>query len=254
MDQKLFDITDKVALVTGASSGIGRHLAITLAKAGAKVVLLGRRKSKLLQAESAINEQGGSAASVAADLFDKRVVSEIAHETTRCFGDIDILVHGAGVNFREHVDDITLGSWDRTMDLNLATPFFLSREFVPGMRHKAWGRIINIASLQSSRAFENGLAYGASKGGVAQLTRAMAEVWSKDGINCNAIAPGFFPTELTAQVFEDAEMVHKLAQQTAIGRNGQLDDLNGVCLFLASAASDYITGQVIYVDGGFTAK
>ena len=254
MNQKLFDITNKVALVTGASSGIGKHLAITLARAGAKVILLGRRKSKLLETETAISNSGGSAASVVADLFDKRVVRDVAHQATGCFGDIDIMVHAAGVNFRQQVDDITPDSWDRTIDLNLAIPFFLSREFVPSMRQKAWGRIINIASLQSSRAFENGLAYGASKGGIAQLTRAMAEAWSKDGINCNAIAPGFFRTELTAQLFEDGEIVRKLAQRTAIGRNGQLDDLNGVCLFLASAASDYITGQIIYIDGGFTAK
>ena len=122
------------------------------------------------------------------------------------------------------------------------------------MAEKGWGRIINIASLQSSRAFANGLAYGASKGGVTQLTRAMAEAWSGSGINCNAIAPGFFPTELSAPVFADAERSAFNAQQTAIGRNGHLEDLHGTTIFLASGASDYVTGQVIYVDGGFTAK
>ena len=241
-------------MVTGASSGIGRHLATVLAKAGAKVVLLGRREKKLHQVEVEIGDKGGSAASLVADLSNKRAAGDIARQATRFFGDIEIVVHAAGVNFREHVDDITPESWDRTLDLNLATPFFLSRELVPAMRHKAWGRIINIASLQSTRAFANGLAYGASKGGVAQLTRAMAEAWSADGINCNALAPGFFPTELTAPIFEDAQSVRDLARQTAVGRNGRLDDLDGLCLFLASAASDYVTGQVIYIDGGFTAK
>ena len=122
------------------------------------------------------------------------------------------------------------------------------------MRKKAWGRIINVASLQSTRAFANGLAYGASKGGISQLTRAMAEAWSADGINTNAIAPGFFPTELTAPVFDNAEATQHLAASTAIGRNGELQDLDGITVFLASEASAYITGQVIGVDGGFTAK
>jgi gluconate 5-dehydrogenase len=122
------------------------------------------------------------------------------------------------------------------------------------MRDKGWGRIINIASLQSERAFENGLAYGASKGGVTQLTRAMAEAWSRHGINANAIGPGFFPTDLTQAVFDDDARAGKLAAQTAIGRNGNLADLSGPAVFLASPASDYVTGQVLYVDGGFTAK
>ena len=122
------------------------------------------------------------------------------------------------------------------------------------MKAKRWGRIINIASLQSERAFPNGIAYGASKAGVAQLTRAMAEAWSRDGIACNALAPGFFPTELTAPVFQDTEMSAKIAAQTCIGRNGEMADLIGPLLFLASPASDYVTGQILYVDGGFTAK
>ena len=122
------------------------------------------------------------------------------------------------------------------------------------MRKRGWGKIINVASLQSERAFANGIAYGASKGGVSQLTRAMAEAWSADGIGCNAIAPGFFPTELTQAVFDEPELSAQLAKQTAVGRNGELSDLDGVSVFLASHASDYITGQVIYSDGGFTAK
>ena len=145
-------------------------------------------------------------------------------------------------------------SWQTTLDLNLAVPFFLAQKLVPGMRRKGWGRVVNIASLQSTRAFANGIAYGASKGGISQLTRAMAEAWSADGINCNAIAPGFFPTELTEALFKDDSTTQRLAASTAIGRNGRLEDLDGVTIFLASSASDYITGQTISVDGGFTAK
>ena len=254
MKETQFDIASKVALVTGASSGIGKHLACVLAEAGAMVVLLGRREQNLKETKENIKANGSRAATLTADLSDKKEVGSIAARATLHFGDIDIVINAAGVNLRQSVDEITPDSWDRTLDLNLATPFFLSRELVPAMRKKKWGRIINIGSLQSSRAFENGLAYGASKGGLAQLTRAMAEAWSRYGINCNAIAPGFFPTELTAPVFENLKRTEELSRQTAVGRNGRLEDLNGICLFLASAASDYVTGQSIYVDGGFTAK
>ena len=243
-----------MALVTGASSGIGRQQARALARAGASVVLLGRRKEELNIAVSEIEAEGGKAASISANLAHREALAKIAEQASRPFGGIDILINAAGVNLRQSAEQITFESWDQTLNLNLATPFFLARELVPAMASRGWGRIINIASLQSSRAFENGLAYGASKGGVAQLTRAMAEAWSRQGINANAIAPGFFPTGLTAPVYQNPKLIDKLAAQTAIGRNGELEDLDGITLFLASPASDYLTGQVIYLDGGFTAK
>jgi gluconate 5-dehydrogenase len=181
-------------------------------------------------------------------------MADLVRDAGAFFGAPDILVNAAGVNLREAPEAITPESWQQTLTLNLSIPFFLARACVEGMRAKGGGRIINIASLQSSRAMPNGMAYGASKGGVAQLTRAMAEAWSGDGITANAIAPGFFPTELTQAVFEDQEKVAALAAQTAIGRNGRLEDLDGIAVFLAAPASAYITGQIIYVDGGFTAK
>ena len=250
----LFDLTGKVALVTGASSGIGRQQALVLARAGASVVLLGRRQEQLLSTVADIETLGGKAAPLPLDLSAPKQLADVAKQAADQFGSIDILINAAGVNLRQPADEITLESWDQTLNLNLAVPFFLARELVPGMQAKAWGRIINIASLQSSRAFANGLAYGASKGGIAQLTRAMAEAWSAKGVNCNAIAPGFFPTGLTAPVYQNPDMLDKLAAQTAIGRNGELADLDGVTIFLAAAASDYITGQIIHLDGGFTAK
>ncbi|MGB5328243.1 MAG: SDR family oxidoreductase [Gammaproteobacteria bacterium] len=252
--KSLFDLSGKVALVTGASSGIGQQQSQTLARAGASVVLLGRRHEPLLSTVADIEALGGKAAALALDLNARGQLAEVAKQAADQFGSIDILINAAGVNLRQPVDEITLESWDQTLNLNLAVPFFLARELVPGMQAKAWGRIINIASLQSSRAFANGLAYGASKGGIAQLTRAMAEAWSAKGINCNAIAPGFFPTGLTAPVYQNPDMLDKLAVQTAIGRNGELADLDGITIFLAAAASDYITGQIIHLDGGFTAK
>jgi NAD(P)-dependent dehydrogenase (short-subunit alcohol dehydrogenase family) len=141
-----------------------------------------------------------------------------------------------------------------TLDINLKAPFFIARNLMPAMKEKGYGKIINIASLQSERAFANSLPYGASKGGVMQMTRAMAEAWSQFGINCNAIAPGFFPTELTEAVFTDKQKVASLAAQTTMGRNGRLSDLNGPLLFLASEASNFVTGQTLYIDGGFSAK
>jgi NAD(P)-dependent dehydrogenase (short-subunit alcohol dehydrogenase family) len=249
-----FSLTGKVALVTGASSGIGRRQALALAQAGAVLVLLGRRKAQLQEAVAEIEAAGGRAVALPADLGDRSQLAEISKRASLPFGPIDILINAAGVNFRQPAEKITLESWDMTLNLNLAVPFFLARELIPAMKVNGWGRIINIASLQSSRAFPNGLAYGASKGGISQLTRAMAEVWSRHGITCNAIAPGFFPTELTAPVYEHPNQLDKLAAQTAIGRNGELSDMDGLTVFLASPASAYLTGQVIPLDGGFTAK
>ncbi|MEM7293505.1 MAG: SDR family oxidoreductase [Pseudomonadota bacterium] len=250
----LFSLDGRVALVTGASSGIGRHMAISLARAGARVVLMARRQAELDELKMTLEQESLSAATLAGDLSQREQITHLAAKARDCFGNVHILVNAAGVNLREPVANISLESWDTTLNLNLAVPFFLARELVPGMREDGYGRVINIASLQSYRAFPNGLPYGASKGGICQLTRAMAEAWSSDGIMCNAIAPGFFPTELTAPVFGNDAMAMKFAEQTAVGRNGALEDLTGATIFFAAPASGYITGQTLGIDGGFTAK
>jgi gluconate 5-dehydrogenase len=253
--QDLFDLRGRIALCTGASSGIGQHMALVFAKAGADVVLAARNERALNEtAENIRNLAGVNVATVVADLGDRSVLGSVVEQATGQIGSPDILLNAAGINLREPFDQITDESWNRTLDINLSTPFFLARNCVPGMKAKGYGSIINIASLQSYRAFPNSMAYGATKGGIAQLTRAMAEAWSKDGIIANAIAPGFFPTELTRKVYENPEMLQHNARMTAIGRNGELSDLDGVAVFLASKAASYITGQVISVDGGFTAK
>ena len=141
-----------------------------------------------------------------------------------------------------------------TLALNLSAPFFLSQALVPAMKEKGWGRIVNFASLQTTRAFPGGIAYGATKAGIGQLTRAMAEAWSRDGITANAIGPGFFPTELTQAVFDDPDRAARNAGQTCIGRNGRMDVMDGPLLFLCSEASAFVTGQILMVDGGYTAK
>ena len=249
-----FDLRGKVALITGASSGIGAQQARALAAAGAYVVLLGRRQEALTALQIELADMGALGATVCADLTDISSLDQTVSQCLEPWKRIDILCNTAGVNLRQHADQVTPQSWDTTLDLNLKMPFFLAQKLVPDMASRGWGKIINVASLQSERAFSNGIAYGASKGGILQLTRAMAEAWSSQGISCNAIAPGFFPTELTESVFAQADLSNKLAQQTAVGRNGKLSDLDGLCVFLASHASDYITGQTIYIDGGFTAK
>ena len=249
-----FGLGGKVALVTGASSGIGRAIAEALASAGASVVLCARREGALEEARAAIAKAGGTAASVAGDVGKRASLAALAKAAAKPFGAIDIVAHAAGLNHRQSADDITDAAWDEQLEVMLSAPFFLSRALVPGMKAKGWGRILNIASLQSWRAFPKGAPYGAAKGGIVQLTRAMAEEWSRFGINANAIAPGFFPTALTAPVYGDTARINTLAAQTAIGRNGELADLQGAAVFLCSPASDYITGQTLAVDGGFTAK
>ena len=250
----LFDLNDRTAVVTGSSSGIGEAIAGFLADAGARVVLVARRQDRLDALVDSIKRDGKEAVAIAADLSDVENVSKIAERCQKDFGKVHILVNAAGINARQPADDVTPQSWNQTIQLNLSTPFFFAQALVTEMKAAGYGRIINVASLQSVRAFPDGIAYGASKGGVCQLTRAMAEAWSSNGITCNAIAPGFFPTELTAPVFDDSKRCRWAADQTAIGRNGELKDLAGISVFLASPASDYITGQTIFVDGGFTAR
>ena len=247
----LFDLTGRTACITGASSGLGRRAAETLAAAGAQVVAVARRRDALDQLTAEI---GASAACVAADVADRASLDDLAAAISAPFGAPDILIHAAGVNTRQAADDVTGEGWDRTLELNLTAPFFLSQALVPAMKEKNWGRIVNFASLQTTRAFPGGVAYGASKGGIAQLTRAMAEAWSPYGITANAIGPGFFPTELTQAVFDDPDRAARNAAQTCLGRNGRPDDLDGPLLFLCSQASAYVTGQILMVDGGFTAK
>ena len=247
----LFNLSGRIACVTGASSGLGQQAASALAAAGAQVIGVARRAEALSDWAERI---GPKAAALSADLSERSQIKEIAAQIAIPFGAPDIMVHAAGINTREAADNITDEGWDITLNLNLAAPFFLSQAVVPDMKAKGWGRIVNFASLQTTRAFPGGVSYGASKAGIAQLTRAMAEAWSGFGINANAIGPGFFPTELTGPVFADAERSARNAAQTCIGRNGDLSDIDGPLLFLCSQASAYVTGQVLMVDGGYTAK
>lgn len=247
----LFSVKGRVAAVSGASSGIGQHLASVLLAKGAKVVAFARRTERL---EEWKRTQKGECEVIATDLSETENIEKIANAIADPFGAPDILLNAAGLNLREPADDVTYDSWHSTISINLTAPFFLAQAMIPAMKAKQWGRIVHCASLQSTRAFPGGIAYGAAKGGIVQLTRAMAEAWSRFGITTNAIGPGFFPTELTSVIFSDKERSARNAAQTCIGRNGRLEDLDGPLLFLCSDASAYVTGQLLYVDGGFTSK
>jgi len=250
----LFSLPGRRALVTGGNSGIGEAMARALGAAGARVLLLARREAELQAAAERLRGDGLDVQWLAADLCDVETLQRTAMQAEALLGGVDILVNAAGVNLRQPFAEVTPQAWQTQIALHLSAPFFLTQALAPGMAARGWGRILNIASLQSYRAFPNSAPYGAGKGGVVQLTRAIAQEWSSRGITCNAIGPGFFPTPLTAAVFDNAELAARNAAQTCAGRNGALPDLYGATVFLCSEASAYVTGQTLMVDGGYTAK
>ena len=246
----LFDLDGRSALVTGGNSGIGLAMARALGLQGARVMLAARSAGALEEARDGLVAEGIAAGIHAADLTDPSALAGLAAAA----GAVDILVNAAGVNLRQPYGEVSAEAFDLHMAIHLRAPFLLVQHLAPGMAARGWGRVLNLASLQSQRAFANSAPYGAAKGGIVQLTRAIAQEFSGRGVTCNAIAPGFFPTPLTAPVFGDPELAAANAARTAIGRNGRLEDLYGATVFLCSEASAYITGQTLFVDGGFTAK
>jgi NAD(P)-dependent dehydrogenase (short-subunit alcohol dehydrogenase family) len=199
----LFSLAGRVALVTGGSSGIGRAMAGALGRAGARVVVLARGEAALADTAAWLRAGGGQAAWVSADLSYRAGVEQAAGAVTGQFGEPDIVVNAAGLNVRPPLAALTIADWDRLMAVNLAAPFLLGQRFGPAMAGRGWGRIINIASQQSIRAFGNSGGYGAAKGGLVSLTRSQSEAWAPSGVCCNAIAPGFVATPLTREVASD---------------------------------------------------
>jgi NAD(P)-dependent dehydrogenase (short-subunit alcohol dehydrogenase family) len=250
---ELFSLAGRTAVVTGGSSGIGLGMARALALAGARTVLVARDPERLTEAATAIEADGGDVAWVSADLADRGALPDAVKDVTASYGEPDILVNCAGINIRPPLAELTEADWDLTMAVNLTAPFLLGQRFGPAMASRGWGRILNVTSQQAGRAFVNSGGYGASKGGLASLTRSQSEAWAGVGVCCNNICPGFVPTRLNAAVASDPVRSAALAGRTMVGRNGDPADFAGATVFLASRASDYITGHTIYVDGGFSA-
>ena len=237
---------------TGGTSGLGKMMALALAKAGAFVWIASSRDNadETLQE---IKQQGSNGSFVQVDVTSSDALEKIVSQILKESNSIDILVNAAGINLRTSAEELTLNEWQKTIDINLTAPFYLSQLVADTMKKNNWGRIINIASLQSLRAFDNSIPYGASKGGVMQLTRALAQAYSKDGILVNAIAPGFFRTNLTESLFQDPDKLEALANKTMMGRNGEEKDIFGISVFLCSDANSYVIGQTVFLDGGFSA-
>ncbi|PWI45128.1 SDR family oxidoreductase [Streptomyces sp. ICBB 8177] len=249
---QLFSLDGRVAVVTGGSSGIGRAIAGALSRAGARVVIVARKKDELASVTQELKADGGEAAWVSADLADRDGVRDAAREAAAVFGEPDILVNSAGINLRPPMGDLDDATWDTTMAVNLTAPYLLGQCFGPGMARRGFGRLIHISSQQAHRAFVDSGAYGVSKGGLESLARSQAEAWSPYGVTSNTLVPGFVMTPLNARLSSDPDRVEALARRTLVGRNGVAEDFAGAAVFLASAASAYVTGQALFVDGGFS--
>lgn len=250
-----FSLKNKTALITGSSRGLGKAIALAFAGAGADVVLVSRSESALLKVKKEIEQKGGRAYIFPFDLFQVNGISELFHQIHAETGRVDILVNVAGTIFRTDAVDFPLDQWQRILTLNLTVPFVLSQSFAQAcIAGKHPGKIINIASLLSEAARPGIPAYTASKGGIKQLTMALAVEWAKYKINVNAIGPGYFETELTKPLVDDKAFTRWVKESTPLGRWGVPDELTGAAVFLASPASDFITGQTIYVDGGWLAN
>jgi len=250
--KNMFDLTGKVAIVTGGFQGLGRGMAIGLAEAGADVVLVDRQEA--LEAASVVRSLGRKSLAVTADLMSIESIPSIVQKTVEAFGKVDILINNAGTIRRTPAIDYSEKDWDDVMAVNAKTVFFFSQAVARDMMKRKSGKIINIASLLS---FQGGIivpAYAASKGAVAQVTKALANEWAAHGINVNAIAPGYMATDNTTALREDPVRSRAILDRIPAGRWGTPEDLEGVAVFLASSASDYVNGHVLVVDGGWLAR
>jgi NAD(P)-dependent dehydrogenase (short-subunit alcohol dehydrogenase family) len=250
---EVFGLRGRTAVVTGGSSGIGRSMAVALGRAGARIILVARRPEPMSEVVEELKGHGAEGHAISVDLADRAALTAAVRKITDGYGVPDVLVNSAAVNRRPPMDELTEDDWDVTISANLTAPFLLGQAFGPGMAARGWGRIINVASQQAFRAYGNSGAYGVAKAGLVALTRSQAEAWSPRGVCCNAIAPGVVHTPLTEPTFADPAKVAQHAARTMIGRNGVPDDFGACAVFLASNAAVAVTGQTLFVDGGYSA-
>jgi gluconate 5-dehydrogenase len=248
-----FDLTGRLALVTGSGSGLGFAIAQGLARAGARVVLNGRNRDKLDAAATRLAAAGIAVEVAPFDVTDAAAVDAGIANIARTQGPIDILVNNAAVNQRQSLEQFSLTDWRALQAVNLDGPFLVTRAVLPAMKSRRRGKIVNICSIASDLGRPNIVAYAASKGGLKMLTRALAVELAPCNVQVNGIAPGFFKTEMNAALIGDAEFSAWVARRTPAGRWGEPGEIAGAAVFLASSAADYVTGHLLYVDGGFSA-
>ncbi|MFD2924798.1 SDR family NAD(P)-dependent oxidoreductase [Halobacillus naozhouensis] len=250
--EQLFDLTGKVAIVTGASKGIGKDVARLLAQAGASIALVARNKSELEKVAAEIHLIGRNAIVVPFDLTETSKIPKMVERIKDHFGHIDILINNAGLNIAKDAEMLTEEDWDKVMDINLKSVFFLCKEAGRFMREQKHGKIINMSSQMAFVGYYKRSAYSASKGGLTQLTKSLAIEWAQEKINVNAIAPTFIETEMTKSMFEDEDFRAQVLNRIPLGRLAKTEDIYGSVLYLASDSSNMVTGHTICVDGGWT--
>jgi 2-deoxy-D-gluconate 3-dehydrogenase len=250
---KLFDLSGRVAVVTGGNGGIGLGMALGMAEAGATIVVAGRDAEKNKSAVAQIEAKGAKATAIPVDVLKEESCRALMADTIKTFGRLDILVNNAGMSIRKQPEQYTLAEWHTVMDSNLTSAFVCSHAAFPEMKKAGAGKIINIGSMMSIFGAPFATAYAASKGGMVQMTKSMATAWAKDNIQVNAILPGWIDTALTKRAREQVAGLHdNVLRRTPAGRWGVPDDFAGIAVFLSAAASDFVTGAAITVDGGYS--
>lgn len=250
-----FRLNGKTALVTGGARGLGKTMAAALAEAGADIALTGRSLDTLQATAKEISDATSrTVRCFAGDVAIANDVERLHAEVSKTCGDVDILINNAGTNIRGTLDQISEADWDSVIDTNLKGPFLVTKAFAPGMLKKGWGRVINLASIMSVIALPGRTTYCSSKAGLLGLTRTWGLEWADKGVTCNAICPGPFATDMNRQLLNDPKAYQQFVASIPMGRWGELEELTGAIVFLASEASSFVTGTCLFVDGGWTAR